>query len=52
MKKEKVLVFGCFDGFHHGHSRLVERAANHGEVIVGVFSDKCMITEKNKSPPQ
>ena len=51
-KTKNVMVFGCFDGFHYGHYRLIERASKFGKVTVAVFSDKCMIKQKKKKPTE
>lgn len=36
----RILTIGTFDLFHHGHARLIDRAAHLGTVTVGVNSDQ------------
>lgn len=35
----RVITFGTFDLFHHGHARILERARAYGELVVGVSTD-------------
>ncbi len=37
---KKVFVSGCFDMLHSGHVAFFEEAAQHGELYVGIGSDK------------
>jgi len=37
---KKVFVSGCFDMLHSGHVAFFEEAATHGELYVGIGSDR------------
>ncbi len=39
-KKRKVFVSGCYDMLHSGHVAFFEEAAQHGDLYVGIGSDK------------
>ena len=46
-----VYIAGCFDLFHHGHARILERAASLGyRLIVGVATDEYYESYKKKKP--
>ena len=45
-----VLTFGTFDLYHIGHKRILERAAEYGELIVGISSDELNYSKKKKYP--
>ncbi|MGQ7295893.1 adenylyltransferase/cytidyltransferase family protein [Quadrisphaera sp. KR29] len=46
-----VVTFGTFDVFHHGHLKLLQRAADLGNrLIVGVSSDALNISKKGRPP--
>lgn len=45
----RALTIGTFDLFHHGHVRLLERAAAFGDLTVGVNSDA--FVERYKGRP-
>lgn len=50
--KRVVWTNGCFDLFHAGHCRLLQRAAELGDVlIVGVNSDRSVRQLKGRSRP-
>jgi cytidyltransferase-like protein len=49
MKKKKVFVSGCFDLLHSGHIAFFEEAASHGDVYVGLGSDKTIRALKNRT---
>jgi len=38
--KKKVFVSGCYDMLHSGHVAFFEEAASHGDLYVGIGSDK------------
>ena len=40
MGKKKVFVSGCYDMLHSGHVAFFEEAATHGDLYVGIGSDK------------
>ena len=40
MTRKKVFVSGCYDMLHSGHVAFFEEAASHGELYVGIGSDK------------
>ncbi len=47
-----VLTSGSFDLLHHGHSRYLEQAKEHGDIlIVGVDSDKKIKARKGPERP-
>ena len=48
---DKVYTIGCFDLFHEGHRRLLERMREYGhEVIVGVHDSRSIYKLKNRVP--
>lgn len=53
-RQDKPLVFltGCFDLFHYGHRRILERAAQHGRVHVALDSDALVRSNKGESRPR
>jgi cytidyltransferase-like protein len=50
MRPKKVFVSGCFDMLHSGHVRFLEEAAAHGEVHVGLGSDRTVVELKGRAP--
>ena len=40
MEKKKVFVSGCYDMLHSGHVAFFTEAASHGDLYVGIGSDK------------
>lgn len=46
----KVLTIGTFDLFHVGHLNLLERAAKHGDLYVGVNTDRFVTDYKGRAP--
>ena len=44
MKKKKVFVSGCYDMLHSGHVAFFEEAASHGDLYVGIGSDKTIMS--------
>lgn len=44
-----VLTVGTFDIPHMGHATFLQKCSEHGEVVVGVLSDRFVTTVKN--PP-
>ena len=50
MPLKKVFVSGCFDMLHSGHVRFLEEAASHGEVHVGLGSDRTVAALKGRAP--
>ena len=52
-KKNKVLVFGTFDGIHKGHLSLFRQAKKHGNYLtVVVARDKTVMKTKKRLPFQ
>lgn len=48
---DKVYTIGCFDLFHHGHIRLIERMREVGKkVIIGVHDSRSIYKLKNRVP--
>jgi cytidyltransferase-like protein len=48
MKQKKVFVSGCYDLLHSGHVTFFEEAATHGDVYVGLGSDRTIFNLKNR----
>jgi cytidyltransferase-like protein len=48
MKQKKVFVSGCYDILHSGHIAFFEEAATHGDVYVGLGSDRTIFNLKNR----
>lgn len=46
----RVLTIGTWDLLHHGHLRLLERAATYGQLTVGVNSDRFVRRYKRVNP--
>ncbi|MDE6551841.1 MAG: adenylyltransferase/cytidyltransferase family protein, partial [Muribaculaceae bacterium] len=49
-KSRKVFVTGFFDMLNSGHVQFLKEAAEHGELYVGVGSDRTFIELKGRSP--
>ncbi|MDR1675428.1 MAG: adenylyltransferase/cytidyltransferase family protein [Tannerella sp.] len=47
---KKVFVSGCYDMLHSGHVAFFEEAASHGELYVGIGSDKTVSELKARKP--
>ena len=47
---EKVFVSGCYDMLHSGHVAFFEEAATHGDLYVGIGSDKTLYDLKARFP--
>ncbi len=48
---KRGLSFGTFDIFHHGHLKILERAAKHvDELYVGISSDELNLKKKGRKP--
>ena len=45
-----VITFGTFDLYHVGHKRILERASQYGDLIVGISSDELNFSKKQKYP--
>jgi len=51
-KKKIIFTNGCFDILHMGHVRYLEKAKNHGDVlVVGINSDDSVTRLKGKDRP-
>ena len=48
--KKKVFVSGCFDMLHSGHVEFLQRAAEYGELIVALGSDRTVFELKGRPP--
>ena len=44
----KVFVSGCYDMLHSGHVAFFQEAASHGDLYVGIGSDKTIYQLKNR----
>jgi cytidyltransferase-like protein len=49
--KNKVWVNGTFDILHNGHFKLINFAASHGKLIIGIDSDRRVREKKGDSRP-
>ncbi|MDR1810421.1 MAG: adenylyltransferase/cytidyltransferase family protein [Prevotella sp.] len=47
---KKVFVSGCYDMLHSGHVAFFEEAATHGDLYVGIGSDKTLYELKARVP--
>ena len=47
---KKVFVSGCYDMLHSGHVAFFEEAATHGDLDVGIGSDKTLLELKARRP--
>ncbi|MDR2621010.1 MAG: adenylyltransferase/cytidyltransferase family protein [Dysgonamonadaceae bacterium] len=47
---KKVFVSGCYDMLHSGHVAFFEEAATHGNLYVGIGSDKTLLELKARRP--
>ena len=47
---KKVFVSGCYDMLHSGHVAFFEEAATHGDLYVGIGSDKTLSELKARRP--
>ncbi|MDR2410758.1 MAG: adenylyltransferase/cytidyltransferase family protein [Bacteroidales bacterium] len=47
---KKVFVSGCYDMLHSGHVAFFEEAASHGNLYVGIGSDKTVYSLKARKP--
>ena len=45
-----VITFGTFDLYHIGHKRILERASQYGDLVVGISSDELNYSKKQKYP--
>ena len=43
---EKVYIGLSADFIHHGHLNIIEEARKHGDVIVGLLTDKAIASYK------
>jgi cytidyltransferase-like protein len=50
MRPKKVFVSGCFDMLHSGHVCFLKTAADHGELHIGIGSDKTVKELKGRFP--
>ena len=49
MTKKYIAVSGGFDPVHKGHLEMIEEAAEHGDVVVLLNSDKWLASKKGKA---
>jgi len=47
---KRIMVDMSATLIHHGHTRLLKKAAEHGDVIVGLTTDEEIITKKGYTP--
>ena len=47
MKNTKIVYIGLSaDSIHHGHMKLLEKARQHGEILIGLLTDKAIMQTK------
>lgn len=46
----KVFCSGCFDMLHSGHVAFFEEAAEHGDLYIGIGSDRTLMELKGRTP--
>lgn len=51
MANKKVFLLGVFDMFHYGHLRLIQQAAELGDLTVGLVSDFPVKHQKGLNRP-
>ncbi len=49
-KIKKIFVTGCFDLLHSGHVAFLTEAAEHGDVYIGIGSDRTVYNLKGRYP--
>jgi len=49
-RNKKVFVSGCFDMLHSGHIAFLKEAARHGDLYIGLGSDKTLRELKGREP--
>ena len=49
-KKNRPIAFipMCLDPIHHGHINIINEAKKYGNVVIGLMTDKAMISYKRK----
>jgi cytidyltransferase-like protein len=47
---KKIFLSGCYDMLHSGHVAFFEEAASHGDLYVGLGSDKTVYELKDRKP--
>ena len=45
--KKTVYVGTTLEFVHHGHINIIEQASSHGELIIGLLTDKAIASHKN-----
>ena len=45
-KNKKVYIGLSIDILHHGHINLINEARKHGDLIVGLYTDKAIVQKK------
>lgn len=48
--KKKIFIPMCADFLHHGHINILLKAKKYGKVIVGLITDKGIVSYKKKRP--
>ena len=46
IKNKKVYIGLSIDILHHGHINLINEARKHGDLIVGLYTDKAIVQKK------
>jgi len=50
VKRPYVFVPMCLDFLHHGHINIIEKANKYGNIILGLITDKGILSYKKKRP--
>ena len=50
IKRPYVLVPMCLDFFHHGHVNILKKSSKYGSIILGLITDKGVLSYKKKKP--
>ncbi|OUW73503.1 MAG: hypothetical protein CBD76_03145 [Pelagibacteraceae bacterium TMED216] len=50
IKRPHIFVPMCADFIHHGHINILKNAKRYGSVIIGLMTDKAILSYKKKKP--
>lgn len=51
MSNKNVFLLGVFDMFHFGHLRLIQKAAQLGDLYIGIVNDEAVRNQKGNNRP-
>tara|TARA_A100001011_G_scaffold349140_1_gene387484 strand:- start:6593 stop:6769 length:177 start_codon:yes stop_codon:yes gene_type:complete len=49
IKRPHIFVPMCADFIHHGHINILKNAKRYGSVIIGLMTDKAILSYKKKN---